>query len=78
MKKSKRYIITIIAGIVLGILAAFAIFKGIEVVAGTCIAGILTILSTYIWGETKRPSIRSKRMRLRNGRHISYHTINLK
>jgi hypothetical protein len=77
MKKSKRYIITIIAGIVLGILAAFAIFKGIEVVAGTCIAGILTILSTYIWGETKRPSIRKGHLGKRN-RNRNTTPINLR
>jgi len=33
-----------------------AIFKGMEAVATTCIAGVMTVLSTYIWAETKRPS----------------------
>jgi len=56
MKQSKRYKITAIAGIVLSTLAVLSIFKGMEAVSTTCIAGILTILSTYIWGETKRPS----------------------
>jgi len=56
MKKSKRYTVTIIAGITLVLLAVLGITKGMEVIATTAIAGILTILSTYIWGETKRPS----------------------
>ena len=56
MKESKRYTVTIIAGITLVLLAILGIFKGMEVVATTAIAGILTILSAYIWGETKRPS----------------------
>ena len=56
MKESKRYVITIVAGIVLAGLSILAIFKGMEVVATTSIAGILTILSSYIWAETKRPS----------------------
>ena len=56
MKESKRYFITITAGISLVILAVLSIFKGMDVVATTSIAGILTILSTYIWAETKRPS----------------------
>jgi len=50
MKKSKRYTITIAAGIVLAVLAGCSIFKTMEGVASTCVAGILTILTTYIWG----------------------------
>jgi hypothetical protein len=56
MKISKRYTITIASGIILTLLAGFAIFKNMEGVASACVAGILTILTTYIWGETKRPS----------------------
>ena len=56
MKKSKRYIIAIIAGLLLATIAILAIYKGMESVATTSVAGVLTILSTYIWGETKRPS----------------------
>jgi hypothetical protein len=56
MKLSKRYAISIAAGIILSILAGYAIFKGMEGVASACVAGLLTILTTYIWGETKRPS----------------------
>jgi hypothetical protein len=32
-----------------------SIFKGMETLASTSIAGIMTILSTYIWSQTKRP-----------------------
>jgi hypothetical protein len=56
MKRSKRYLTTITAGIILTLLAGFSIFKSMEGVSTACVAGILTILSTYIWGETKRPS----------------------
>jgi len=56
MRTSKRYIVAIAAGIVLSLLAALSILKSMEGVASACIAGILTILTTYIWGETQRPS----------------------
>jgi hypothetical protein len=56
MKTSKRYTITIIAGIVLAGLAILSVLKGMEVLASACVGGILSILTTYIWGETKRPS----------------------
>ena len=56
MRSSKRYFITVVAGIILTILAGFSIYKSMEGVASACVAGILTILTTYIWGETKRPS----------------------
>lgn len=56
MKLSKRYTVTVAAGIILATLAIVSIFKGMEGVASACVAGILTILTTYIWGETKRPS----------------------
>lgn len=56
MKTSKRFSIAIAAGIVLSALATISVLKGMEGVASTCVAGILTILSTYIWGETQRPS----------------------
>ena len=56
LKKSKRYTVCVGAGIVLTILAGCAIFKSMEGVASASVAGIMTILTTYIWGETKRPS----------------------
>lgn len=56
MKESKRYKITIIAGIVLTLLAGVSIYKEMDGVASTSVAGILTIVTSYIYGESKRPS----------------------
>ncbi len=56
MKNSKRYKLTIITAIVLIMLAGISIFKGLEVMATACVTGIMTILTSYIWGETRRPS----------------------
>jgi hypothetical protein len=56
MPRSKRYLITIIAGIILAVLAGLSVFYRMEGLASACVAGIMTILTTYIWGETKRPS----------------------
>ncbi|HEY4787639.1 MAG TPA: hypothetical protein VIH57_16395 [Bacteroidales bacterium] len=56
MKRSKRYIISVFAGFILSTLALLSVLKGMKGVASVCVGGIMTILSTYIWGETKRPS----------------------
>lgn len=56
MKSSKRYMITLITGILLAALATLSVFSGMEGLASACVAGIMTILTGYIWGETKRPS----------------------
>jgi len=56
MKKSKRFIISLISGVALLFLAFYSTFKSLETIALTSIGGIMTILSTYVWGETKRPS----------------------
>lgn len=56
MKTSKRYTISIVAGVVLATLAVLSVLKEMEGVASACVGGILTILTSYIWGETKRPS----------------------
>lgn len=56
MKRSKRYIITILAGLILSSLALLSVLKDMEGVASASVGGLLTILTTYIWGETKRPS----------------------
>lgn len=60
MQNSKRYMVTLIAAIVLSGLAGFSIFEHMETTATACVAGVMTILSTYIWGETKRPSDTNK------------------
>jgi len=51
-----RLKVSIMAGIILSALATLSIFKQMEGAAVSSIAGIMTILSSYIWGETKRPS----------------------
>ena len=59
MTSSKRLLLTIIAGLILSIIAGFAVYRQMETVASACVAGIMAILSTYIWGETRRPSNKS-------------------
>ena len=56
MSKRTRYRLSIIAGLLLFSLAFISVFKDAENVAIASIGGIMTILSVYIWGETKRPS----------------------
>jgi hypothetical protein len=60
MKKRTRLKITIIAGIFLCCLATYSTYKGMQNIGVTAIAGFMTILSSYIWGETRRPSIKPK------------------
>jgi len=56
MLRSKRLIIVVLSGIFLAGLAVLSVYKAMEALASTCVAGILTILSTYIYSETKRQS----------------------
>ncbi len=56
ISKSKRLTITWVALIFLISTTYIAIHSDLETVATTCIAGVMTILSTYIWAETKRPT----------------------
>jgi len=58
MTKRTRFKISIVAGLLLYSLAVLSVFKSMENVAISSIAGIMTILSAYIWAETKRPSIK--------------------
>jgi len=51
-----RLKITLAATVFLIVTTYVSIFKDMEAVATTCIAGVMTVLSTYIWAETKRPS----------------------
>ena len=51
-----RLKITLAAAVFLVVTTYVAIYKEMETVATTCIAGVMTVLSTYIWAETKRPS----------------------
>jgi O-antigen/teichoic acid export membrane protein len=54
--KRTRLKITLAAAVFLVVTTYVSIFKEMEAVATTCIAGVMTVLSTYIWAETKRPS----------------------
>ncbi len=54
--KRTRLKITLAAAVFLVVTTYVSIFKEMETVATTCIAGVMTVLSTYIWAETKRPS----------------------
>ncbi len=62
MNKRTRFKISIFAGIILAILTAYSIHKGAESIGVTAIAGLMTILTTYIWGETTRPSKKRKKL----------------
>lgn len=62
MNKRTRFKISIFSGIILAILTAYSISKGTESVGVTAIAGLMTILTTYIWGETTRPSKKRKKL----------------
>lgn len=56
MNKRSRLKLTLIAGLFLSLLATYATYSQMETVAITCIGAMMTILSTYIWAQTKRPS----------------------
>tara|TARA_R110001592_G_scaffold43005_1_gene139503 strand:- start:28424 stop:28609 length:186 start_codon:yes stop_codon:yes gene_type:complete len=60
ISKSKRLVITWVALVFLISTTYIAIYQDLETVATTCIAGVMTILSTYIWAETKRPTDHNK------------------
>lgn len=61
MIKRTRYKLSIITALFLVIMATLSLFKNMESVAVSSIAGIMTILSSYVWGETKRPSESSEK-----------------
>ena len=56
MKARTRYRISIASILFLAMVVILSIFKNTENIGITAIAGIMTILTSYIWGETKRPS----------------------
>jgi len=56
MNTSTRYRITLIAAVFLAVITITAVFRSMEMVAATSIAGIMTILSAYIWSQTQRPT----------------------
>ena len=57
MNTSTRYRTTLFAAFFLAVITLTAVLRGMEMVAATSIAGIMTILSAYIWSQTQRPSL---------------------
>jgi hypothetical protein len=53
---SKRLCIAIATLVFLVITTYVGMIMGQETVATSCIAGVMTLLSTYLWAETKRPT----------------------
>lgn len=51
-----RYKLTLIAAAFLALVTLLAIGSKMETVATASIAGIMTVLSAYIWSQTTRPS----------------------
>ncbi len=60
MSTSTRLRFTLLFGLFLAAITVFAISREMETTAATSIAGIMTILSTYLWSQTKRPHYDSK------------------
>ncbi|MFM2335141.1 MAG: hypothetical protein RIS91_1144 [Bacteroidota bacterium] len=55
-----RYRLTLIAAGFLALVTLLAIGSKMETVATASIAGIMTVLSAYIWSQTTRPSRNEK------------------
>jgi hypothetical protein len=56
MTTRTRYKLTLFAAGFLALVTLLAIASKMETVATASIAGIMTILSAYIWSQTTRPS----------------------
>jgi hypothetical protein len=56
MTSRTRYKLTLFAAGFLALVTLLAIASKMETVATASIAGIMTILSAYIWSQTTRPS----------------------
>jgi hypothetical protein len=56
MKPHTRYKLTLAAALFLAVVTLVSIFLKLETVATAGIAGIMTVLSTYIWSQTARPT----------------------
>ena len=55
-KRSKRLIISVIMALYFMVITVLCIYKFAEVIGTAAISGIITIITVYILGETKRPS----------------------
>jgi hypothetical protein len=56
MKTRTRYKLTLFTAVFLALITLLAIGTKMETVATASIAGLMTILSAYIWSQTTRPS----------------------
>ena len=56
MNNKTRYKLTLTVLLFLMTTAITSIINHMDGVATVAITGVMTTLSTYIWGETKRPS----------------------
>jgi hypothetical protein len=56
MTNHTRYRLTLAAALFLAVVTLLSIFLKMEAVATAGIAGIMTVLSTYIWSQTTRPT----------------------
>lgn len=56
MNNRTRYKLTLLAAAFLALVTLLAIGSKMETVATASIAGMMTILSAYIWSQTTRPS----------------------
>jgi hypothetical protein len=56
MNTRTRYKLTLFAAVFLALITLLAIGAKMEAVATASIAGLMTILSAYIWSQTTRPS----------------------
>ncbi len=56
MTNHTRYRLTLAAALFLALVTLLSIFLRMEAVATAGIAGIMTVLSTYIWSQTTRPT----------------------
>lgn len=56
MNNKTRYKLTLTVLLFLMTTAITSIINDMDGVATVAVTGVMTTLSTYIWGETKRPS----------------------
>jgi hypothetical protein len=56
MTTKTRYKLTLLVLAFLMVTTIAAVFKELNSVATMAVTGVMTTLTSYIWGETKRPS----------------------
>lgn len=56
MTTKTRFKLTLVVLVFLMVTAIVAVFKDSSNVATIAVTGVMTTLTSYIWGETKRPS----------------------